>query len=249
MTGVFSTGFGQQGLNLNNAIRDPLQGYDCDVWVVDQATGIQTLVGSFVSLQVIIRNSTEAYLELNQTVTRTLDGVWQFGWVMERGMIDTRILEQTWGISNIQREMRLGRMPRFMVTFDLNAPELNETANSNNSLRPVGEVIVGTASKFANARKSTGQYRLVNCKVDSLTMDFRAGQTVIANRWEGLAEGITFIDNSSIWAGVTNSLVESNNGASLINSGLIPIDGTALVGAPGWATATNPTNPTPTPAP
>jgi hypothetical protein len=234
MTGIFKTGFGEQGLNLNNAIKDPLQGFDCDVWVVDQATGIQTLVGSFVSLQVIVRNSTEAYLEMNQTVTRTLDGVWQFGWVMERGMIDTRVLEQTWGVSNIQREMRLGRMPRFMVTFDLNAPELDESQSVFANKKPASEVIVGSPSKFATSRKSTGQYRMINCKVDSLTMDFRAGQTVVANRWEGLAEGITFIDQSNVWAGVTNTNVNALQGTNLVRDNLVA-QGTVL-GAPAWLT-------------
>lgn len=32
-------------------------------------------------------------------------------------------------------------------------------------------------------------------------MGMMAGRSVIANRWEGLAEGIQFIDRTNVWAG------------------------------------------------
>ncbi len=204
------------GAAVNNAIRDPLQGFDCDVWAVDQATGNQVLVGRFTSLQITIRNASEPYMELNQRVPRILDGEFQFGWVMERGLLDTRILEDTFGIPAIQREMRISRSPRFLITFDMNAPELNENhagqgingalAGTDGSARlNQKEIFSARVARGREYRKAVGQYRLTYCKVDSLTMGVMAGRSVVATRWEGLAEGISFFDDSDIWAGTTLS--------------------------------------------
>lgn len=201
------------GAAVNNGIRDPLQGFDCDVWVTDQATGNQVLIGRFTSLQLTIRNASEPYLELNQRVPRILDGEFQFGWVMERGLIDTRVLEDTFGIPAIQREMRVSRSPRFMISFDMNAPELNENSNAgiNTALNSLEgsrklnqrDIFTSRVPEGRQYRKAVGQYRLTYCKVDSMTIGVMAGRSVVATRWEGLAEGISFFDDSDIWAGTT----------------------------------------------
>lgn len=199
------------GAAVNNAIRDPLQGFDCDVWVLDQATGRQLLIGRFTSIQITIRNATEPYMEMNQRVPRMLDGEFQFGWVLERGLLDTRIMEETFGIPIIQREMRIDRSPRFMITFDLNAPALNERDITDAQQGPtqgqngnVNDIVVGNVANYGrNYRRAVGQYRLSYCKVDALTIGAMAGRSVIATRWEGLAEGITYFQESDAWAGTT----------------------------------------------
>jgi hypothetical protein len=200
---IFTANSSPAGAAINNSIKDPMQGFDADVWVIDQATGNQLLVGRFTSIQLTIRNATEPYMEFNQRIPRMLDGEFQFGWVLERGLIDTRLLESTFGFDDIRREMRIGRSPRMVITFDLSAPELDERSLNNVDLRNnnLGELLVNGNDNSRRRRHSVGQYRLVYCKVDSMTIGAMAGRSVIAVRWEGLAEGISYVDSSSVWAG------------------------------------------------
>lgn len=179
--------------SVNNALRDPIQGFDCDVWVTSQATGQLTWVGNFTSIQIVVRNATEPYLELNQRVPRLLDGEYQMGWVLERGQLDVNALADTFGITAISRELRLSRSPRFQITFEMNAPELDRLAYT-----PNGEI----SNQSVSNRDTTGQYLLTFCKVDSYTIGVMAGRSVVANRWEGMCEGIELRNTQpSIWAG------------------------------------------------
>jgi len=198
---------------VNNALLDPLQGFDADVWVVDQATGKTNMVGRFTSIQITVRDSTETYLEFNQRVPRYLNGEVQIGFVLERGLIDTRILKAVFGFSAMAREMRFNRGPRMQISFDLHAPELDEVRSSGNN----GFLIPGNDSIFSE-RRAKGQYRLTFCKPDSLTIGAVAGRSVIATRLEGMAEGIEYIEESSLWPGLSlqgenavNALVAGGN--------------------------------------
>ncbi|EKQ70399.1 hypothetical protein OsccyDRAFT_0686 [Leptolyngbyaceae cyanobacterium JSC-12] len=230
------------GAAVNNAILDPLQGYDADVWVLDQATGRYLLVGRFTSIQITVRNATEPYMEFNQRVPRYLDGEIQIGWVLERGMLDTRILQQTFGISALTRELRLNRMARFQITFELNAEELhnvNQSTDGNrNSLPPDynesagiignGELFINRGPSEWNPRRSAkGQLMLTYCKVDSFTLGAMAGRSVIANRWEGLAEGIEEVNRTSIWAGIALNASSAANNLPVANNAN-PADGVNL---------------------
>lgn len=212
---------------VNNAILDPMQGFDADVWVIDQATGRYNVVGRFTSIQLTIRNATEPYLELNQRVPRLLDGEFQFGWVLERGMVDSRVLEQTFGYSSITRELRNSRNARFQISFSVNAPELNTAGKvvadvggtnafgSNSSAGGSagrGSDIISTP--FAE-RKAVGEYVLTFCKVDSFTMGVNAGRNVIANRWEGMCEGIDYVDRGQVDPGV---FLDAQNAATALAS-------------------------------
>lgn len=183
---------------VNNAILDPLSGFDVDVYVQDQVSGKQMLAGSFTSFQFTVRNSTEPYMEFNQRIPRLLDGEYQFGWVLERGCIDTRFIQQTFGIDSMSREMRLNRSPRFQITVELNAPELHE-----NSGPDVGDSYNYEDTASGDKRHAKGRYRLIYAKTDALTFGAMAGRSVVANRWEGLCEGIMYSDSTSGWAGIT----------------------------------------------
>jgi hypothetical protein len=187
---------------VNNAGFDPLQGYDADVWVVDQGTGSFNLVGRFTSIQMVIRNATEPYMEYNQRFPRHLDGDIQIGWVMERGQLDARVFEQTFGLKTLGREIRVNRMPRFQITFQTKADELDgkgitAEAGSTGATNPSSETYL--------TRKSNGRLVLSMCKVDTFTMGSTAGRQVIANRWEGMAEGIEFIDDTIGFAGTSTA--------------------------------------------
>lgn len=197
---------------VNNAILDPMQGFDADVWVLDQGTGNFNLVGRFTSLQLTIRNATEPYLEMNQRVPRLLDGEFQFGWVLERGMLDSRVLEQTFGYNAITRELRNNRNVRFQISFSINAPELQDSSNpiSTNgagitgptSTAAGGNGLGDPSNPFSKGRHAYGEYLLTFCKVDSFTIGINAGRNVIANRWEGMCEGIEYINRSKALPGV-----------------------------------------------
>lgn len=230
------------GAAVNNALLDPLQGYDADVWALDQATGNYLLVGRFTSIQITIRNATEPYMEFNQRVPRYLDGEIQIGWVMERGLLDTRIIQQTFGISALTRELRLNRMPRLQITFELNAHELdtvNQSSDGRGDSLPPGydaaNGIIGNGELFLNSgpagynarRRASGQLMLTFCKVDSLTIGAMAGRSVIANRWEGLAEGIEEVNRTSVWAGLTLRSSSGENALRTANAAN-PADGRNL---------------------
>jgi hypothetical protein len=259
-TGVFKP---TAGVAINNAILDPLQGFDADVWILDQATGNNILVGRFTSFQLTVRNSTEPYLELNQRIPRYLDGEIQIGWVCERGLLDARILEQTFGFASLSRELRLNRQPRFNITLQLNAQELD--SNSANSVEQVkqgvlgnGELIIGSETQYSKGeirnnyakRKSMGELQLQYCKLDSFTMGVMAGRSVIANRWEGLAEGINFIDRVDVWAGTQanlNGILQNDNYAvnniksRLSGASLGGVNQSATFGRPAGVPANVPT--------
>lgn len=221
-TGLFGT-------PVNNAILDPMQGFDADVWVIDQATGNYNLVGRFTSIQFTVRNATEPYLELNQRVPRLLDGEFQFGWVIERGMLDARVLEQTFGYNAITRELRNNRNVRFQISFSVAAPELQNSgkvvadgiALSKYGNRGDGSGIAGASSQSAaianstfSERSAVGEYVLTFCKVDSFTLGINAGRNVIANRWEGMCEGIEYVNRSRVDPGVF--LTSQNAGTALL---------------------------------
>jgi len=211
---------------INNAVLDPMQGFDADVYVLDQATGSYTMIGRFVSIQITIRNSTEPYLEFNQRVPRYLDGEFQIGWVLERGMLDYRALEHTFGLATISRSARLNRGTRFQISFSLNAEELQSSSlpdgtgggGRNGNGAGVNAPNFGSGIQTGNAanRKTQGKLRLTFCKVDSYTLGSTAGRSVIANRWEGVAEGIEEINSNVLGAG---TYLESVGGLAALTAG------------------------------
>jgi hypothetical protein len=214
---------------VNNASLDPIQGFDVDVWALDQGTGGYNLVGRFNSIQIMIKNSTETYLEFNQRFPRNLDGEIQIGWIMERGQLDGRVVEQTFGISNISRDIRINRMPRLQITFSVNSKELSQgrSVTNNESNFPknnnTGNSTVDGRS-FAN-RQTNHEMVLSFCKVDTLTIAASAGKQIVANRWEGMAEGLNIFNRQTINSGTSFDAVTALNArinAATKNIGLNP---------------------------
>ncbi|MFB6284786.1 MAG: hypothetical protein ABEK59_12805 [Halobacteria archaeon] len=213
----------------DNAIYDPLQGYDADVWAIDQATGTWSLVGRFTSIELVFRNTTRPYIEFNQRVMRQLDGNFMIGWTMERGLLDGRVLQNTFGYHKISRTDRINRHPRMQIVFQLNAPELSQDKNFANTTNytatqapnqsPVNSNFTNAAanvqgqddrgtSEFvedsnnnAVTRDTTSMMVLKFCKVETFTIRAEAGDEVISNRWEGVSEGYEVLDRTSVWAG------------------------------------------------
>lgn len=220
---------------VNNAILDPLQGFDFDVYVQDQATGAQLLVGNFTSFQWTMRNATEPYMEFNQRVPRLLDGEFQFGWVLERGCIDIRFVQQTFGVNAIGRELRISRSPRFQITIEANAPELEGNGFTG------GAIELANTNGYTSAnRKAKGRYRLVYAKVDAFTFGAMAGRSVVANRWEGLCEGIYFNEDGLIGNPGANGGVGANPGSFFSDVVQGTPNSPVSDSIPSWATLPTP---------
>lgn len=81
---------------------------------------------------------------------------------------------------------------------------------------------MGQNQKRAYYPQAQGRYDLMRCKLDSVSMGAVAGRRVIALRWEGLAEGITFIPVTTqtfktkrfVDAGATGGGFVTNNGVA-----------------------------------
>jgi hypothetical protein len=190
---------------VNNAIKDPFQGYDCNVWMLD-AAGRLVNRGFFTSVQFTFRNATEPYMEMGQRVPRYLDGDFQIGWVAQRGMLDMATIQETLGFPAVTRSARVGRSPRFTLVFYINAAEL---ASAEDNITAPGDLSRLNNSygndPLGSAKRSTkGKIVLLNCKLDTFALGAQSGQKVIANQWEGLAEGYQVITSNDKSATFTN---------------------------------------------
>lgn len=197
---------------VNNTGLDPLQGFDFHVWVQDVCTGKVAWFGLFQSLTLSIRDATETYLELGQRIPIHLNGEIQVAWVLEQGLVDMQFIERTFGVSQLRRDMYITRGPRFQISFDAYAGELESFHNLNqpgqiDRNEAVGYrqgadeyLTFGPEAYAGNDRDQNrfrpmgkGRYDLIRCKVDSVSLGIMPGRRVAAVRWEGVAEGIAFV--------------------------------------------------------
>lgn len=184
------------GAVVNNATLDPLQGFDVEVWCTDLATGQILDVGQFQSCTFTIRNATETYLPLGTRSPRYYDGEFQIAWVLERGKLSTNYLEAWFGTPDISADQYLSRGPRFQITIDFNAVELQDKVNGTtyvvNSVKKESPNFFNSNTKdfLMTNRQTKGQLHLTRCKLDSMSTGIMPGRRIIADRWEGVAEGI-----------------------------------------------------------
>lgn len=175
---------------VNNATLDPIQGFHLNVYMNDQGTGDPVLVGGFTSFQKTMRNATEAYMPFGRKTPRLLDGEFQYGWVLERGLLDIGVLKDVFGVDQVGPEFKADPTPRFVITVEINAPELDG--------RGINFPIRGGPNRNGGrTRNATGKYQLIYAKIDSVTLGAMAGRSVVATRFEGLCESIRFIDEAS----------------------------------------------------
>jgi len=223
---------------VNNTGLDPLQGFDFHVWVQDVCTGKVAWFGLFQSLTLSIRDATETYLELGQRIPIHLNGEIQVAWVLEQGLVDMQFIQRTFGVSQLRRDMYITRGPRFQISFDAYAGEL-ETFHSLNVPGKMDRNSTtgysqgsdeyftfapdqyagydGTTSGYGSTAKTIvrataeGRYDCLRCKVDSVSLGIMPGRRVAAVRWEGVAEGIAFV-STSIQQFKKNRLTASEGG-------------------------------------
>ena len=173
---------------INHAGPDPIQAHDVDCFLLDQGSGELALIGRFVSFLYSVRSASRPYNTLNQRIPRLLDGTLIFEWTLQRGMIDTRVVERTFGYATeeggsaarMTRQDRISRHPRFSLVIEMNPPEFE------------GDL---------EGRNSSGRYILTYCK----TENFSAGADgsnicIVPVKCVGLAEGIYFNDNTTVFS-------------------------------------------------
>lgn len=180
---------------MNLDLKDPIQGFDVDVTVNSYApqgsgSGGQLLVGRFTSILVRVVNVTETYLELNQRIPRHLDGEINIVWQCERGMLDTKVLQDTFGFfgqGGIKRDnTRIQRARRFTISFSVQVADgdfVDENMRNYNGQR--------------SSNSSITTYRLDFCKTDTMSFGATSGRNIVANQWQGTAEGITLMTSST----------------------------------------------------
>jgi hypothetical protein len=218
----------------NNGIKDPLQGFDATLWMLN-AQGEMVNRGFFTSVQFTFRNATEPYMELSQRVPRYLDGDFQIGWVAQRGQLDTNVVAETMGFQSVTREQRISRSPRFNLVLFFNAPELREaTATKFSRGTPDFNNIYNSSQNASDSyrRSAEGKIILLNCKLDTFALGVQSGQRVIANQWEGLAEGYQVVsgqnaDNS------TFATEESSSNKTVLSEGNLNGGGNFKFQVPG----------------
>ena len=156
---------------VNNATLDPIQGFHLNVYMNDMVSGTPVMVGGFTSFQKTMRNATEAYMPFGRKTPRLLDGEFQYGWVLERGLLDIRILEDCFGFTRVGAEFKADPTPRFVITVEINAPELNNSG-------VFGGTSSASATPVANTstRQAQGKYQLLFAKIDSVTLGAMAGR-------------------------------------------------------------------------
>ena len=181
-----------------NNILDPIQGFDVEVSMSSAGPGpgeasSQMLVGRFTSILVRVVNVTETYLELNERIPRHLDGEVNIVWQCERGMLNTQVLQDTFGFfspagsdlpgGSISRGNKVIRAKRFRITFRVSVK--NEDFADTNMASHHGQI------SGSNAKALPQQYTLEYCKVDTMSFGATSGRNIVANQWQGTAEGIT----------------------------------------------------------
>ena len=231
---------------VNNAGIDPMQGFDFECWAQDSQSGAVAFFGRFQSLTLSVRDATETYLELGQRIPIYLNGEIQIAWVLEQGLVDMAFVHRTFGVRNIRRDQLVTRGPRFHIAFDANAADrLNDVSedasptntgaggsDGTNTNANTGLLSSTNRLGAGNARTSTnlfsnskgkptnqGRYELMRCKVDSVSLGIMPGRRVAAVRWEGVSEGISFV-NQTIQTFKANTNDNGNNeGNDAANAG------------------------------
>jgi hypothetical protein len=185
---------------VNNAGLDPIQGFHTNVYVHNQSSGVPVLLGGFTSFQKTMRNATEPYLPFGRKTPRLLDGENQYGFVLERGLIDVRVMEEVFGFSEMGPEFQADATPRFVITVQFNAPELQGRGiftRNQGSDTYTGTPTAGRGQQITE-RSAVGGYRLYFAKIDSVTIGAMAGRNVVATRIEGLCESIAAINSDAV---------------------------------------------------
>lgn len=188
---------------------DPVQGFDVGVWIYDGSDDSRVMMAQFTSIVVTVRNATEAYIEFGQRVPRYLDGEFQIAFVLEKGLLDINVFQQTTGFKSITRNKRMGRSPRFTIVFAVQPVDADVLEAGN----------ISALDNGAMDRDMTGRFILQQCKIDSWHFAATSGRQVVATQWQGVAEGYDAIPGDFIEiAGLNAGSLKNSNGKNLASS-------------------------------
>lgn len=182
----------------NEALFDPLQGYDIKVNVQAEGGQNDQLVGAFTSLMFKVVNQTETYLTLNNRIPRHLDGEIIVVWSMEQGLIDLDVIGNTFGtdfsngLANPRGPANIPRQTRFKILFQSNTADQYPSVTSNQP----SNSDTGFRQDFNGSTNKTGTFALLYCRVDTMTFGVAAGRHIVANTWQGTAQSVAAIDAS-----------------------------------------------------
>ena len=173
-----------------NCRERPLSGYHFKVNVT-QSDGTVVWFGGFQSLTLSVRNSTETFLNLGEKIPMFLDGEYQIAWVLEKGLVSGDFLQKIFGTSDISRCSAdcLSDTLRFNISFYTQICKPKFT-NSN------------IDTEYQTSLQSSGlnknfKVNILTCKLDNMSLGLMPGRRVAAERWEGVAEGIKYIDTNT----------------------------------------------------
>lgn len=173
-----------------NVLRDPLQGYDIRVQAVAAGQGLdgtQTLVGAFNTFMWRVVNQTETYLPLNMRIPRMLDGEVMTVWSTDQGMVNFNTVENAFG-NAFKMGYERGRkaiIPRSRRFDWVISGQSGVTADFDG---------LGSNDYGFNRGGPTGTLpnmliKLRVARVDTMTFGVAPGRAIVANSFQGTAEG------------------------------------------------------------
>lgn len=172
-----------------NVLRDPLQGYDLKVTVVEPKDGNgsgsgERLLGKFNTFMWRLVNQTEAYISLNERIPRMLDGEVLVVWSLDQGLINMDVVSNTFGSSFAEKfageTARTGAVQPRQKRFNLicTGSLVSGTVTGEEGFQLGGDLLPDVKIELKMAR------------VDTLTFGVAPGRAVAANSWQGTAEGV-----------------------------------------------------------
>lgn len=184
---------------------DPIQGMDIQVSTVQslQTAGARSggqLVGVFTSAMFKIVNQTETYLPLNARIPRHLDGEIIIVYALEQGLIDPNVMTNTFGSTFAAalangRGAKIPRSSRFNVKFKA---ELSQDLEDNDPAIFFNDQITNRSGDgLATGNLLELGFMLTNCRVDTFSFGMTSGRHIVANSWQGTAEGLKVVASST----------------------------------------------------
>lgn len=138
----------------------PIQGFDVST-AIGGASGPE-LVGEFQEIEFSIKSDMESYLEQNERIAKILDGEIKIEGKLKRGFINMGVLKSCFGTDKIETGTKLPSMPRFTITFSINAPD----------------------------KGIVGKYKLTHVVIPELTIGIGKGKEISKADYTFKAEGI-----------------------------------------------------------
>lgn len=177
---------------LNNGGFDPIQGFDVGIFVKDEGSGQEILLGQFNTIEVLVKIAAEPYKAVGYNMPIYLDGEIQITFTLEKGLLDINVLEETLGFSKFSYKNGYFRTPRLEIRFVVDPVDAYALSQPSKGLFEYKDPSHKSTSEGDNARKRmpSGQFVLREAKIEEWGIGARAGRQVVVNQWRGVAQEI-----------------------------------------------------------